>query len=132
MQVIISGRHVSVTKGMKQYCEEKLRPLLDHTNLKISTARVILNVEKERHFAEIIVSMKHHTIEADAETLDMYQSIDKVVDKIDRQIRKIIDKVQHHHHDKGFSLKTPQENIDDDLYLELADEFMYDEQKKRA
>ena len=132
MQVIISGRHVSVTKGMKKYCEDKLRPVLDHDNLKISTARVILNVEKERHFAEVVVSMKNHTLEADAETLDMYQSIDKTVDKIDRQIRKVLDKVQHHHHDKvdinAGALTTEEEEI----YLDLADEFNFEKMKKRA
>ena len=54
-------------------------------------------MEKSRCKAEILVNMKNHDMEAVSETYDMYQAIDMSVEKIDTQIRKLIDKVQDHH-----------------------------------
>lgn len=100
MQIIISGRHLSVTSEMKQHLEDKLTEILDKKNLKVSTVRAVLTIEKTRHKAEIIVNMKHNDITAVAETYDMYESIDNAVSKIDIQVRRYIDKVQDHHHEK--------------------------------
>ncbi|MHB9139836.1 MAG: ribosome hibernation-promoting factor, HPF/YfiA family [Victivallaceae bacterium] len=99
--IIISGRHVSVTDAMKQHVEDKLKPVVDVPNLKITSVRVVLDVEKNRCKAEIIVNMKNHDLEAVTETLDMYQAIDQSVEKIDGQIRKLLDKVQDHHRGKS-------------------------------
>jgi putative sigma-54 modulation protein len=101
--IIISGRHVSVTDAMKQHVEDKLKPVVDVPNLKITSVRVVLDVEKNRCKAEIIVNMKNHDLEAVTETLDMYQAIDQSIEKIDSQIRKLLDKVQDHH--RGQSVK---------------------------
>lgn len=98
--IIISGRHVTVTDAMKQHVEDKLKPVIDVPNLKISSVRVVLEVEKTRCKSEIIVNMKNHDLEAVSETYDMYQAIDMSVEKIDVQIRKLIDKVQDHHRGK--------------------------------
>ena len=54
-------------------------------------------MEKNRCKAEILVNMKNHDMEAVSETYDMYQAIDMSVEKIDTQIRKLVDKVQDHH-----------------------------------
>lgn len=96
--IIISGRHLTVTEAMKQHVEDKLNPVIESApNLKISSVRVVLELEKTRCKAEIIVNMKHHDMEAVSETYDMYQSIDMSVEKIDSQIRKLQDKVHDHH-----------------------------------
>jgi ribosomal subunit interface protein len=88
---------------MKQHVEDKLKPVVDVPNLKITSVRVVLDVEKNRCKAEIIVNMKNHDLEAVTETLDMYQAIDQSIEKIDSQIRKLLDKVQDHH--RGQSVK---------------------------
>lgn len=97
MQVIISGRHVTVTEGMKQHIEAKTMDIMSRKSLKITSMRVILSLENQsRYKAEIIVNMKNHTFEADAETHDVYDSIDAAVDKVSSQIKKLADKVQDH------------------------------------
>ena len=96
--ITISGRHLTVTDAMKQHIEDKLKPVIESVpHLKITSAKVILEMEKSRCKAEILVNMKNHDMEAVSETYDMYQAIDMSVEKIDTQIRKLVDKVQDHH-----------------------------------
>ena len=97
MEIIISGRHFTVGSEIKQYVEEKLNDVLNIQTLKISSTRVILDHQKARYRAEIIVNMKHFDIEASEETYNIYEAIDNTVEKISRQIRKRLDKLQDHH-----------------------------------
>ena len=96
MQIIISSRKCSVSDALKAQIENKLNTVLDHPNLKITSVRVMLDIEKERNIVDISVNLKNHQLEAKAETKDMYESIDVAVGKIDSQILRLIDKVQDH------------------------------------
>src|SRR5258706_4912815 len=75
----VTGRHVSVTEPIKDYAVSRIEHLhLDYP--RIIEAHVILDVEKIRHFAEIILHCTNHiTIESSHTTDDMYASIDGVV-----------------------------------------------------
>ena len=98
MQIIIAGRHFTVSDSLKKEINERLEAMLDHVHLKISTVRVVLDVEHtHRCKAEVIINMKNSVMEADVTTRDMYESIDTVIDKIEIQVRKYLDKKQHHH-----------------------------------
>ncbi len=96
MDIVYSGRHLDVTNDLKDYSDKKLQPVIDNKNLKITSVKVVLSMEKNRQKAEIIINMKHLNVEADAETYDMYESIDKAVDKVDHQITRFLDKKQDH------------------------------------
>ncbi|MEM9281009.1 MAG: ribosome-associated translation inhibitor RaiA [Verrucomicrobiota bacterium] len=88
LPITVTGRHVSVTEPMRDYAEKKVAGLhLDYP--KIIEAKVLLNVEQERHIAEIILFCANHiVIEADTTTSDMYASIDETISKIARRMRK--------------------------------------------
>jgi putative sigma-54 modulation protein len=93
----VTGRHVSVTESIKDYATKKVENLhLDYP--RIMEAHVILNVEKHRRSAEIVLHCNNHiTIEASEETDDMYTSIDNVISKIARQMRKYKTKILRNH-----------------------------------
>src|SRR5260370_40917886 len=82
----VTGRHVSVTEAMKEYCRRKVSTLhLDYP--KIIEVQVILDVQKYRHQAEVILHCSNHiTLEASATSNDMYASIDQVVLRIEESI----------------------------------------------
>lgn len=88
LPITVTGRHVSVTEAMREYAEKKVAGLhLDYP--KIIEAKVLLNVEQDRHIAEIILFCANHiVIEADTTTQDMYASIDETISKIARRMRK--------------------------------------------
>ena len=95
--VKVTGRHVSITEAIKNYAVGKIEHLhLDYP--RIIEAHVILDVEKHRHFAEVILHCSNHiTIEASEETDDMYASIDGVTAKVARQMRKYKTKILRSH-----------------------------------
>lgn len=97
----VTGRHVSVTEPIKDYAASKIEHLhLDYP--RIIEAHVILDVEKHRHFAEIILHCNNHiTIEASHECTDMYASIDGVIAKIAQQMRKYKTKILKSHRPRG-------------------------------
>lgn len=97
MDIVVSMRHGQVTDEIKGYVEEKLNDVLDGRPLKFTRCTVVLDTQKSRQSSEIIISMKNHQLEATAETYDMREAIDATVAKIDRQIAKLIDKLQDHH-----------------------------------
>lgn len=88
LPITVTGRHVSVTEPMREYAEKKVAGLhLDYP--KIIEARVLLNLEQNRHIAEIILFCANHiVIEAETTTSDMYASIDETISKIARRMRK--------------------------------------------
>lgn len=97
MQIEISGRNVEVTQALRAYVTEKLERVQRHFDNLIG-ARVVLRIEKVEHYAEATVSVGGRTrdIHADAVAEDMYAAIDKLTDKLDRQVRRHKGKVKEH------------------------------------
>jgi putative sigma-54 modulation protein len=109
--VRITGRHVQVTEAIRNYAESKLGNLhLDYP--RIIEAHVILDVEKYRQFAEIILHCSNHiTLEATAETSDMYASIDSAIDKIAQQMRKYKTRIMRSHRPRKSEIQHFREEI---------------------
>ncbi|MEK6681206.1 MAG: ribosome-associated translation inhibitor RaiA [Nitrospirota bacterium] len=104
MQVIVNGRHMEVTDALRGYAETKLKRIEKYL-LKPTEAIVTLSVQKYRHNAEILIKVDGFLIQAEDETEEMYSAIDKVMDKIERQVKRYKEKLQDKHH------KNSGENI---------------------
>jgi putative sigma-54 modulation protein len=107
----VTGRHVSVTEPMKEYCRRRLSSLhLDYP--KIIEVQMIMDVQKYRHTAEMILHCNNHiTLEATAESGDMYASVDEVVDKIARQMRKYKTRLMRHHRPRKHAIRHIEEKV---------------------
>ena len=99
MQITITGHHVEVTAPLRAYVTEKMQKLERHFD-QVSSVNVILNVEKLQHQAEATVKAGGRTIFAAETAKDMYASIDKLIDKLDRQVRRYKERITNHHHVK--------------------------------
>ena len=86
--VTVTVRHEEPTDSLREYATSKIDGLsLDYP--RIIEAKAILDVQKKRHIAEILLFCADHiVIEASSETEDMYKSIDQTIDKIARRMRK--------------------------------------------
>ena len=86
--ITVTVRHESVTDALREHAQRKIEGLhLDYP--RIIEAKVILDVQKNRHIAEIILFCANHiTIEAHTEGADMYAALDATADKIARRMRK--------------------------------------------
>ncbi len=107
----VTGRHVSVTEAMKEYCRRRLACLhLDYP--KIIEVQIIMDVQKYRHTAEVILHCSNHiTLEASAESHDMYVSVDEVVDKIAGQMRKYKTRLMRQHRPRKHTVRHLEEKV---------------------
>ncbi len=98
MQLEISGQNVELTQALRAYVTEKLERL-DRLFGNLISAHVVLRIEKNDHTAEATVSVGGRTnhLHADATEPDMYAAIDKLIDKLARQVRRHKEKVTDHH-----------------------------------
>ncbi|RMG67846.1 MAG: ribosome-associated translation inhibitor RaiA [Nitrospirae bacterium] len=95
MNVKIYGRHLEITPALRDYAESKVRKF-DRYFPNITEANITLSVEKYRHKAEIQLRVNGVMIQAEAVTGEIYASIDEVVEKLDRQIKKYKGKITSH------------------------------------
>ncbi len=97
MNINITGRHFDITDAIKQTVENSLNAVFEGKSLKITSANVVLDIEKNRCRTDILVNFKNHEAAASAEGFDMYKTIEEACEKIDIQLGKVLDKVQDHH-----------------------------------
>ena len=108
MQINLTGHHVEITDSLRDYVNEKMGRLEKHFD-KVSNTHVILSVENVRQKAEATVNMSGNNIFAESTEEDMYASIDSLVDKLDRQVKKHKEKLKNHLHHKPKAVIEPEE-----------------------
>ena len=87
MNIIMSGRNIELTEAIKRQIIRKLGKL-DKFFPESNEAHVTVAVEKNRQILEITIPSGSLIIRAEVADRDLYASIDKAVDVIERQIRK--------------------------------------------
>lgn len=87
MKVIVSGKNVEVTDALRDSIESKMTKLDKFFNHEVE-AKATLSVQKARQKIEVTIPINGTILRAEEATEDMYSSIDKVVDKLTRQLRK--------------------------------------------
>jgi putative sigma-54 modulation protein len=102
----ITGRHVSLTKSIKNYAQKRFEKIDGYFDFKeYGELHIIIEVQKYRHIAEANLHSKKHEFSAKAETKDMYSSIDMLEAKLMAQIKKHKDRIV-----KGEKAKTRRIN----------------------
>jgi putative sigma-54 modulation protein len=99
MNLNIAGHHIEVTSAIHDYVTSKLDRVIRHFD-SVTSAHVILSVDKLKQKAEITLHVKGKDIYADSIDEDLYAAIDSLVDKLDRQVVKYKEKQHDHSHDK--------------------------------
>ena len=99
MQITVSGHQVAVTSALNNYVNGKLERVVRHFD-HLHDVTVTLSVEKLLQKAEATLHCaSNKTIHADAHAADMYAAIDALADKLDRQVKKLKEKLTDHHRD---------------------------------
>ncbi len=93
MNIQITGRHVEVTSAIKNYVDDKIGKVGVYFD-NITSTKVILTVEKDHQVAEAIVVVPGSEFVAKVYDKDLYAAIDKLKDKLARQLKKHKDKLR--------------------------------------
>lgn len=87
MNVEITGRHIDITPAIRTYILKRLRKFVKILGDDI-TFHVIIDVQKERQKAEILLKSKSLDLTGKGQTNDMYASIVQAIEKLERQALK--------------------------------------------
>jgi putative sigma-54 modulation protein len=95
MQVSLSGHHVDITDSIRNHVHDKIQRLDRHFDQALAI-NIILTVEKLRHKAEATLLVSGNNLHAYDVKEDMYAAIDGLIDKLDRQGKKHMEKIKSH------------------------------------
>ncbi len=87
MNVEITGRHIVITPAIRTHVLKRLRKFVKIFGEDINF-HVIIDVEKERQSAEILLKSKMLDLTGKGQTNDMYSSIMIAIEKLERQALK--------------------------------------------
>lgn len=93
MRFEYTGRHVEVTPGLRKHVESHFKKLAHILNDTTASTHVIIEVEKTRHIAEVIVHWRDHTLTAKDTNADMYMALTRAIAKIEKQGLKLKKKI---------------------------------------
>lgn len=91
----VRGENIEVTEAIRDYVEKKVGKLERYFNeMPEATAHVNLKVYTEKTAkVEVTIPLPYLVLRAEETSPDLYASIDLVVDKLERQIRKFKTKI---------------------------------------
>ena len=87
MKFTVTGRNIEITDGIRNHLNDKIDKTIADLG-EAADVHVALSVEKHRHFAEVTVKTEGFTLHSQDETEDLYTSMDKALEKMEKQIRK--------------------------------------------
>lgn len=89
MKVNIVGKNLTVTDGISQKINKKLDALTKYFIInEDDTANVLVRTYPTKQKIEVTIPTKHAILRAEVIDDDLYNAIDKVVDKLEDQIRR--------------------------------------------
>ena len=117
MNITISGKDVKATEAIKDYVDKKMERLERYFGEDFDVSLTI-KTEREEQIAEMTVKAKVDTYRAVTAHKDLYASIDKNIDILEGQIRKIKtrkDKANKEDSIKKLVVDTKVEEIENEI-----------------
>ncbi len=94
MKMNYTGKNMDVTDALRDVTEKKLSKLDKYFQTDV-TGNVTFGTEKNRKTIEVTINLPGTILRAEESSDDMYASIDKAVDILERQIRRYKTKLQN-------------------------------------
>ena len=115
----VRGKNIEVTPALRDYVEKRVGKVTKYFDA-VGEITVLLTVVKGRHIVEVTVPVEGVLLRGEEATMDMYTSIDLVIEKLERQIHKHKTKLAKRLRDGSFKtamFEAPQkDNVQDDDY----------------
>ncbi|MGL5328524.1 MAG: ribosome hibernation-promoting factor, HPF/YfiA family [Peptostreptococcaceae bacterium] len=121
MNIIISGKQMDLTSGIKNAIEEKLGRL-DYYLHPETEVKVTVRAKKSRQTIEVtIIPINGPIIRAEDSEESLYAAIDIVYDKLNRQLRKYKNRLKDKHQSNE-SIRFENIDLDDGAYEDENEE----------
>ena len=97
MLVSVSFRHMDPSPSVEQYAADKLQHVVSkYVAGQDIDSQVVFSVERYLHIANFTININGLTVKCVEKTDNMYASIDKALEKVERQVRRYKDKIRDH------------------------------------
>lgn len=93
VSVSITSRHMDVTPALRDYAVTKISRLQKYFD-PLMEAHIIVSTEKLNRTVEVNISANGFKISSKGKTPDVFASVDNVVEKLERQLKKYREKFQ--------------------------------------
>lgn len=97
VNVSLTFRNIETTDALRTYATEKMSGCIQKFAHQDTDVHMVLKVERNRHSAEVTFHTDGHHFQCTEESVDMYASIDKLVDTVSHQLRKHKEKLTSKH-----------------------------------
>ncbi len=92
MQIRTTARHFDLTDDLKNFAEKHIEKLERYFN-HIIDSHLILEMEKSRMTAELKLKVYGTVLTSKHRSFDMYDSVEKVIDKMESQLKRYKEKL---------------------------------------
>lgn len=116
MEIKITGKELKITEAINEYVERKLERIDKY--FENASADVTVKTERNAQIAEIVISANGDMYRAVTEDKDLYASIDKDIDILEGQIRKVKTKKERMLKDstlKVLEVEQPRNEVRDEI-----------------
>ncbi|MCF7851635.1 MAG: ribosome-associated translation inhibitor RaiA [Simkaniaceae bacterium] len=128
---IVSKNH-EISEAIKTYIQNKLAKVERLTN-NIIDVHVRIEVQKLDHIVNIVMKFSHFNVQAHAMTHDLYLSVDRAVEKLQRKLYKWKTKIQDHHNRQKEIISVPVDVFaKTETYLDAINDAIEDENISEA
>lgn len=104
MQTSVTFRHMDASDALRNHAVEKINRMTKYFN-EPAEAHVVLSANKFHHRAEVNILAHGMTICGKETSNDMYHSIDRSLEKIEKQVKKYRDKLNSQRPKSGVKMK---------------------------
>lgn len=99
VKLSVKGKNIDLTPALKEYAEKRVAKLNKFFQWREDVqVDVVLSVQKDRHRAEITYHLGGLVLRGESVDRDMYAAIDAASDKLDRQVRRHKNRLNHRLH----------------------------------
>ncbi len=110
MDITVKGKNFDITDSLRNHAKSKLSKTARFSD-NVMTAEVTLATERNWHVAKITLNCKGSDLHAEEKSTDMYNSIDRVVEKLERELKKQREKETNHR--AGRSASAPSDSAEE-------------------
>lgn len=104
----VRGKNIEITPSLREYVEKRVGKVTKYFE-NVGDISVLLTVSKGHHIVEVTVPVQGGILlRGEEATMDMYTSIDLVVEKLERQIHKQKTKLARRFRSGGFKAEALQ------------------------
>ncbi len=95
MDISITGHHINVSDAVREYVNRRLKKIANHFQQPTSV-EIVLHKEHDAYHLEATLHGKKMSIHAHSQSTDMFQAIDAMSSKLDRQVIKHKERLTNH------------------------------------